>query len=188
MSTPVLNKGVEEALYVLVEEWPIRFKEGCDSAGASPTAANVPDPLCITLIVGDADRDALQTWEPVCCTVCISLNILECTYLEICLFLLYGCRCLVASGWCTMYMPGTLRRQRGHRIPWNWSLRQSWAALWVLENELKSSGRVASALDHTHTLLSVLVCVLHSKAKSFMLSFRDKVTQRSHPPPLQLTY
>lgn len=39
---------------------------------ASPTAANVPDPLGITLIVGDADREALQTWEPVCCTVCIS--------------------------------------------------------------------------------------------------------------------
>lgn len=37
------------------------------------------------------------------------------------------------------------------QVPWNWSCRQFWAAIWVMGIEPGSSGRAASALNHWAT-------------------------------------
>jgi hypothetical protein len=42
-------------------------------------------------------------------------------------------------------------------VPWDWSYRALWAAMWVLEIEPRTSGRASSTLNHWPSLQSTLV-------------------------------
>lgn len=58
---------------------------------------------------------------------------------------------------CTKDMPGTHRRLQ---ILWNWSLKQSWAATWLLGMEVGFSRRAASVL-HSWTILPLCTHTPH---------------------------
>jgi hypothetical protein len=52
------------------------------------------------------------------------------------------------------------------QMPWNWSYRQVWAAMWMLGMEPKSSGRAASALIAEPTLQPQVCLKINVQFKS----------------------
>ena len=58
----------------------------------------------------------------------------------------------------------------GCPMPWNWSHRQLWAAMWVLGSEPRSSGRAASALYHGVISLDLMLYILKHLLSTHMHS------------------
>ena len=72
---------------------------------------------------------------------------------------------------------------KGYRIPWNWSYRQLWAAMWMLGIEPWSSGRAASALS----CWAISPARLHLQIQQTWLLSKGLTSYRpfNNPPPQQ---
>lgn len=62
------------------------------------------------------------------------------------------CACMSLFTMCMQELPGV---RRGQRIPWNWSYRWHWAAIWMLAPKFWFSARAVCSSPHTlnHMLL-----------------------------------
>lgn len=88
-----------------------------------------------------------KVWWSVCQTLipvhtyALKINIYSLRNLSIFVFIRY-----MYTWLCTMWWPGTHRRQKSTSDSWNWSYRELWATTWVQGIEHWSSARVTSAL------------------------------------------
>ena len=48
---------------------------------------------------------------------------------------------------CTMYVCLVIMKNTRYQVPWRWSYRSLWAAMWVLETEPRCSARSATGLN-----------------------------------------
>lgn len=74
------------------------------------------------------------------------------------------------NGVCTAYI--SCAHQRGQWIPWNWRYKQMWVAMWLLETELKSSGRAVSA-HNCQAISSVMSSLLIKSPTRFLCEIKN---------------
>ena len=77
---------------------------------------------------------------------CLSV-LSACMSVHVCMFV-HVCPCMCVC-------PVPMRFRTRHLIPWNWSYRQLWATMWMLETEPGSSQRAATACNWWAIFFSV---------------------------------
>lgn len=106
---------------------------------------------------------------------------------------MHGCLRIYLCTAC-MRMLGVGGGQDRDQIPWDWSYRLQWAAMWVLRLEPMSSGRIASPLDRWAFSPALIVCPKEQHiffsvlCPSLMFCLYDAGDQRACSlPPAELT-